>query len=500
MNTSKATRKYSIAIVGYLFIILFSYAAFSKLLDYESFTIQLGQSPLLSAFAGWVSWFIPTLELLIAVLLMFKQTRFLALTASFGLMMMFSAYIYIILHYSEFVPCSCGGILEKMTWNQHLIFNLFFCLISALAIIFSLQELPQQHKVWKLRYKILLILTTSIFAIGIVLLLFLKSEQIIHQENNFVRRYPPHLYNKTAQLNLKYEGYYFVGAANDLVYLGNYASPLSILAVNKNLKIIGNYKIKLDNYKLPYRAALVRIAPPYFYLTDGTIPCIFKGKITDWKAKQLPDAKTFFSAFEPIDSTAAIFRGKSPKTGESILGTMTFSNKNSNVIYGEGLLQKQIDGIFDCDGLLHFNQSLQKLIYTYYYRNQFIVANENMKLSYRGNTIDTTHFARIKIATLSNGDRKMAEPPLMVNKLSTTSGNQLFINSNLRGRFESLNLWKQTSVIDVYDLKKNAYDYSFYVYHVNEKKPQAMFATKNQVYFLFERTLIVYHIDKSVRR
>ena len=167
MKTSKATRKYSIAIVGYLFIILFSYAAFSKLLDYESFTIQLGQSPLLSAFAGWVSWFIPTLELLIAVLLMFKHTRFLALTASFGLMMMFSAYIYIILHYSEFVPCSCGGILEKMTWNEHLIFNLFFCLISALAIILCLQELPQQDKAWKLRYRILVILTTSIFAIDL---------------------------------------------------------------------------------------------------------------------------------------------------------------------------------------------------------------------------------------------------------------------------------------------------------------------------------------------
>jgi hypothetical protein len=72
----------------------------------------------------------------------------------------------------------------------------------------------------------------------------------------------------------------------------------------------------------PYRAALVRIVPPYFFLTDGTVPRIFRGKISDWKAKQVPDTKTYFSAFEPIDSSTAVFRGKSPKTDESILGAM----------------------------------------------------------------------------------------------------------------------------------------------------------------------------------
>ena len=201
MKNTATTKKYCIDLIGYLFIILFTYAAFSKLSDYESFTIQLGQSPLLSAFAGWVSWFIPAIEILIAILLMFNRTRFSALVASFGLMLMFSAYIYIILHYSEFVPCSCGGILEKMTWNQHLIFNLVFCFLAVIAIIMLSEQLPLQNRFRKTRCKILLLISTSIFAIGTVLLLFIKSEQIIHQENNFVRRYPPHLYSKSGQLS-----------------------------------------------------------------------------------------------------------------------------------------------------------------------------------------------------------------------------------------------------------------------------------------------------------
>jgi hypothetical protein len=336
--------------------------------------------------------------------------------------------------------------------------------------------------------------------VGIVLILFLKSEQIIHKENNFIRRYPPHLYNKSAQFNLKYDGYYFAGMANDTIYLGNFLSPLSVIAINSNLKIIGNYSIELDNYELPYRTAQVRISPPYFFLTDGTVPCIFKGKIRTWKAKQLQAVKTHFSVFEPIDSITAAIRSRNPKTNESILGLLTFSNGNTSVSWNDGLLQKQIDGVFDCDGMLRYNLKNQKLIYTYYYRNQFIVADKTIKDFYRDNTIDTTTLAKIKIASLGNGVRKMAQPPLMVNKLSSTVDNQLFINSNLRAHFESLKLWKQSSAIDVYNLKTKTYEYSFHVYNINNKKPQAMYATKDKVYFIFDKVLVAYQLDKSVRR
>jgi hypothetical protein len=243
---------------------------------------------------------------------------------------------------------------------------------------------------------------------------------------------------------------------------------------------------------------LVRISSPYFFLTDGTVPCIFRGKISDWKAKQITGIKTHFSVFEPIDSTTAAIRSRNPKNNESILGQLKLSTDTTMAFFDETLLQKQIDGVFDCDGMLRYNQETQKLVYSYFYRNQFIVADKNLKLSYRGNTIDTTTTAKIKIATLSNGDRKLAEPPLMVNKLISTSGNQLFVYS--KGRYESNKLWKQTSVIDIYDLKTKNYNYSFNVYHVNNKKPQEMLATKDKVYFIFDNTIVAYQIDRSVRR
>jgi len=108
-------------IICLLYVILFVYAALSKLLDFENFRVQLGQSPLLSAFAGSIAWIVPILELLIALLLVFKKYRLSGLFAAFSLMVMFTTYIYIILNYSSFVPCSLEESWRK--WDGR---NIFF--------------------------------------------------------------------------------------------------------------------------------------------------------------------------------------------------------------------------------------------------------------------------------------------------------------------------------------------------------------------------------------
>src|SRR5690554_855339 len=122
MKLSAPIKNNIITVICYLYVMLFVYTAVSKFLDFENFQVQLGQSPLLSAFAGWVSWGVLLIELLTAGLLMFDKTRRLGLYIALALMVMFTTYIYIILNYSDFIPCSCGGILEKMGWTEHLIF------------------------------------------------------------------------------------------------------------------------------------------------------------------------------------------------------------------------------------------------------------------------------------------------------------------------------------------------------------------------------------------
>ena len=128
------SRETLIEIIVALFILLFVYAALNKLLDYQKFTIQIGQSPMLTSFAGFLAWSVPSLELLISIFLMIPRTKVIALYAAFSLMTMFTTYIVLASQFSDYVPCSCGGIIQNLSWTEHLAFNMIFVALGLLAI------------------------------------------------------------------------------------------------------------------------------------------------------------------------------------------------------------------------------------------------------------------------------------------------------------------------------------------------------------------------------
>lgn len=129
-------------IISGLLILLFVYTALSKLLDYERFSVELGKSPLLTAFAEWVAIGIPVAEIVVAAMLAWPRSRLTGLYASFCLMVMFTAYIITILQFSNYIPCSCGGVLQNMSWGQHLLFNVAFIGIALTGILLYPKELP----------------------------------------------------------------------------------------------------------------------------------------------------------------------------------------------------------------------------------------------------------------------------------------------------------------------------------------------------------------------
>src|SRR5690606_38261315 len=259
---------------AYFFILLFCYAAVSKLLDYENFQVQLAQSPLLSAYAGTVAWAVIAAELFIVILLAFPATLRTGLYASFGLMVAFTVYIYLILNYSPFVPCSCGGILEKMGWTEHLWFNAITSIVAAAIIL--------QNNINKatIIYTLLVILVSTV----VVVLLFISSEHIMKRENPFVRRFMPHHIDKAEYLDLEVNSYYIAGLTNDTIYLGNYTAPLLVTAVPISLGTKVEHQIKLNETKRSFRSLTVSVQGQEFFVSDGTIPIIYKGSTADWIA------------------------------------------------------------------------------------------------------------------------------------------------------------------------------------------------------------------------
>jgi uncharacterized membrane protein YphA (DoxX/SURF4 family) len=130
-------RKKISEIISALFIALFVYAATSKLMDVENFSIQISQSPMLTDIAKILAWGVPAIELIISALLVFEITRMMGLYCSFSLMTMFTIYIILASRFSDFVPCSCGGVLQNLSWNQHLVFNIGFVILSLIGVVFS---------------------------------------------------------------------------------------------------------------------------------------------------------------------------------------------------------------------------------------------------------------------------------------------------------------------------------------------------------------------------
>src|SRR5690606_16530343 len=82
-------KNFIIEIISLLFILLFVYASISKLLEFNDFQTQLGQSPLLAAFAVPVSYGVIGIELATAGLLAWEKTRKLGLYTAYLLMVLF---------------------------------------------------------------------------------------------------------------------------------------------------------------------------------------------------------------------------------------------------------------------------------------------------------------------------------------------------------------------------------------------------------------------------
>jgi hypothetical protein len=106
-------------------------------MDFEKFQIQMTESPLLSTFAGFLPYVLVISEFIIAGLLCYRITQNAGLLASFILMLFFTGYIAHMLLTSENLPCSCGGILEKMTWTEHLYFNIGCAVLAILALVYN---------------------------------------------------------------------------------------------------------------------------------------------------------------------------------------------------------------------------------------------------------------------------------------------------------------------------------------------------------------------------
>lgn len=127
-----------------LLIVLWTYTAFSKLFAYPATVLQLQHMPFIAPAAAFAGWFIPAVEIIIAVLLVVTNYRKAGLWASLILISIFTFYLAFAMGAGKKLPCSCGGIISTLSWTGHLVFNSGIALLTAMALL-------QQHYLFKRR-------------------------------------------------------------------------------------------------------------------------------------------------------------------------------------------------------------------------------------------------------------------------------------------------------------------------------------------------------------
>jgi|SRR5579859_248679 len=124
--------------ISALLILLFVYASLSKFLDWKTFYGEMNNQPLPNSWTPFLVWVIPCTEIAISVSLIFERTRLLGFYGSLVVMGLFTIYTGIILlHFFPYIPCSCGGVIKRLTWRQHLALNLFFVVLSVVGVVFQ---------------------------------------------------------------------------------------------------------------------------------------------------------------------------------------------------------------------------------------------------------------------------------------------------------------------------------------------------------------------------
>ncbi len=125
-------KRHTQQLVPALLIFLFAYTAGNKLTHFSLFRTQLSLYPYMGKWAVAIAMGVPAIEGITVLLLLIPATRLAGLYTSFALLLIFTLYLFLMIATRYDLPCSCGGVIQNMSWQQHIVFNLF-CIALTIA-------------------------------------------------------------------------------------------------------------------------------------------------------------------------------------------------------------------------------------------------------------------------------------------------------------------------------------------------------------------------------
>lgn len=330
------------------------------------------------------------------------------------------------------------------------------------------------------------------FVIGLLLVggLFLHSRERDLHIHSFDRTIMPVITEPSKIQYIRFNSYYLAGISGKRVLLGNYTAPLHLLQIDTAFTDTTSVELQLEDSEKLSATARLMIEDSLFYIIDGSVPGIFRGRIGEWNAERFMYDSVFFRTAIPVLANSFAFLAIG-KAQENVLGILR--NEPPHVTVFDTYLERQIDGIFCTDGQLLRSRDPDYIIYLYRFRNDYLLLNNNMDIIAKLKTIDPIDRVRIKpYKVTSDNSIMLASPTNYVNQNASVYNGYLFVHSNIRARNDKAKDFLEAATIDVYDLQKPGYAYSFYLPSFQGKKPKDFIVLRNMIVALYDRHVIKY--------
>ena len=330
---------------------------------------------------------------------------------------------------------------------------------------------------------------------GVVVCLFYYSKHLNHRSNSFTRLFPPHFLSAAKIFPLKYNSFYLAGFTDHTIFLGNSTAAVFVLKANYDVTDTGHFLLRVpETTRIIYSVTKVIIDSPDIFMMEGISPRILHGVLN---TDSMSDTKYLSPTFDQVTlMSRGSFGIKTFDTvlQQNILAKTTLRFKTEKRF--PSLLTKNGDGIFSLDGILTANRVSKRVLYIYFYKNEFLYLDSNFYLLTTGKTIDSIHIPQIKLSKINSQDEiTFSAPPLIVNRSCFLDTGLLYVNSGLRARNEPDEIFEDNSVVDIYNPKNGEYLYSFYVPDNFHKKMKEFFVCNHRLVALYDNALISFNIQ-----
>jgi hypothetical protein len=350
-----------------------------------------------------------------------------------------------------------------------------------------------------MKKSVILIAGISLACVAVVGVLFLRASTSIKYKQNFYRLYtdqPPAMISSTElDKNLS-----LAGCDQEYIYLSDVVKPKHLVIKNWNLATVKEVAIDLNGEVLSTNSRIVvKVDSPYFYVADLEKPMVYRGLVSDWKAKPFLRSKMFFSDYAIVSGSRIVINAQAANTKDSIfrrtLGIIKYDTPQVDL--KPGLLKGQLDEHYSTMGRLSYNSKNGKVIFTYIHRNEVVLIDTSLNLLDRKHTIDTITKIKVKPIMVNDSTTTLASPPGVVNYQTFSAGDYHYVNSDLMGN-EDREKFDHSSVIDYYRVEPFIYEGSFQIPDNKGSKINQFMVRGAKILAMFDKSMAIYQLDPSM--